>query len=1265
MKKITLSLALFLTFVMTSFAQVTIGSGNNEVQNLPFEPYYGYTYSQSIYLASEINASGTITSFQWYYSGTSTLSNNQQLVVYFGQTDYDSFASNTDFIAVDELTQVYSGGITVTGPGWVTITLDEPFVYDGTNNLVVAVDENMPGYNSSGDDFYNSAVVGNRSIYSYSDSVNTDPADPATGSTSRGAVAFVPNIIFGGITQACTNPTQLASSNITTTTASFAWLANAAETEWEVLVLEDGSDAPDAATAGTAVTGGIATYTKTELEPATIYQFYVRAKCSESLFSSWVGPLSFKTQCLPFDDFFENFNSTVATGQILTDCWAKKQTTTSSYAYVDVVSYNASSTPNAVEIYNSDDANAQLYLITPGLTSLPANTHRVKFKARGASGWTLIVGTMSDPSDAATFTAVQTINLTSTHADYNVVFNSSTTDGYVAFKHGLGGTYRSIFIDDVLWEPIPTVAPDCVTDSNVTPNESCGNFASSFAWSAVEGADGYKIVIGTTPGANDVVDNVNVGNVLTYSFTGNHNTTYYYKVIAYNAVGDAVDCGENEFTTAPEGCYCTSVPTSNDGAGITNVQINDTSFANGDVTYFDYTEEGAVDLTQNVNNILNITFATGYTYHANVWIDYNDNYTFEASELVFSGQSTNVNPVVFDASFLLALTSTLGEHRMRIGTADSGQATPNPCYSGSYGITLDFTVNIIPPPACLPPTSTSVTAITANGAQLNWVSEGTLFNVEYGEAGFEQGSGIVVSGVAANLLAVSELNPQTDYGYYIQTDCGAGSLSPWTGPYTFRTACEAFDDFTEAFTTDINITAPECWYTLKVTSDQYAGINVYNYNDYVQMYNSGDAAAQLYLITPSLNSLPLATHRIKFTSYSYAAGASIIVGTMSDPTLASSFTAVQTIPVNSTSTQYSVSFTTATTDQYVAFKFVGTGSYQYLYIDNVVWEPSPTTVPECVTDVDVATNADCGNFASSFTWSAVEGADFYNVTIGTVSGEGTTVNVGNATSYSFTGNFNTTYFYTVTSANAFGPAVGCIEGSFTTSETGCYCTSLPTSNDNSGITNVLINDSEFSNPDVTYSDYSGDGDITLEQGQVANVQISFATGYTYNSYVFIDLNDNYSFEQSEQIYTGESLSTNPTVLDASFTLPADAPLGVHRMRLVTYDYNPTPLVGNPCYSASYGVTIDFNVNVEEFLSVGDFANNNFKVYPNPVKDVLNLSYTQSISNVEVFNLLGQQVISKSVNANQSKIDMSDLSAGTYLVKVTADNQVKTIKVIKQ
>ena len=85
------------------------------------------------------------------------------------------------------------------------------------------------------------------------------------------------------------------------------------------------------------------------------------------------------------------------------------------------------------------------------------------------------------------------------------------------------------------------------------------------------------------------------------------------------------------------------------------------------------------------------------------------------------------------------------------------------------------------------------------------------------------------------------------------------------------------------------------------------------------------------------------------------------------------------------------------------------------------------------------------------------------------------------------------------------------------------------------------------------------------------------------------------------------------------------------------------------------------------LSVDDLYKtaNTIKAYPNPVKDVLNITSFQAMDKVSVFNLLGQEVLKKSLHANEGTLDFSELPSGTYLVKVTADNEVKTLKVIKQ
>lgn len=91
----------------------------------------------------------------------------------------------------------------------------------------------------------------------------------------------------------------------------------------------------------------------------------------------------------------------------------------------------------------------------------------------------------------------------------------------------------------------------------------------------------------------------------------------------------------------------------------------------------------------------------------------------------------------------------------------------------------------------------------------------------------------------------------------------------------------------------------------------------------------------------------------------------------------------------------------------------------------------------------------------------------------------------------------------------------------------------------------------------------------------------------------------------------------------------------------------------------------FPVTVTTTLSNNDFSQSTFSVYPNPVKDVLNVIYASQINNVKVYNLLGQQVLYTAPNAASAQVDMSQLAAGTYVVKITAGTATKTIKVVKQ
>lgn len=78
-----------------------------------------------------------------------------------------------------------------------------------------------------------------------------------------------------------------------------------------------------------------------------------------------------------------------------------------------------------------------------------------------------------------------------------------------------------------------------------------------------------------------------------------------------------------------------------------------------------------------------------------------------------------------------------------------------------------------------------------------------------------------------------------------------------------------------------------------------------------------------------------------------------------------------------------------------------------------------------------------------------------------------------------------------------------------------------------------------------------------------------------------------------------------------------------------------------------------------------FDKASLKYYPNPVTDMLTITYSSTIDSIEIFNVLGQRVYQKAHNAQEVKIDMSSLATGNYVVNVMANGLVKNIKVIKK
>lgn len=81
------------------------------------------------------------------------------------------------------------------------------------------------------------------------------------------------------------------------------------------------------------------------------------------------------------------------------------------------------------------------------------------------------------------------------------------------------------------------------------------------------------------------------------------------------------------------------------------------------------------------------------------------------------------------------------------------------------------------------------------------------------------------------------------------------------------------------------------------------------------------------------------------------------------------------------------------------------------------------------------------------------------------------------------------------------------------------------------------------------------------------------------------------------------------------------------------------------------------------LSNNEFQIDKLKIYPNPVKDILNVANTNNFSNYEIFNLLGSKIISGTITNGQ--IMVSDLTNGIYIIKIKDGNKIVTNKFIKK
>ena len=187
-------------------------------------------------------------------------------------------------------------------------------------------------------------------------------------------------------------------------------------------------------------------------------------------------------------------------------------------------------------------------------------------------------------------------------------------------------------------------------------------------------------------------------------------------------------------------------------------------------------------------------------------------------------------------------------------------------------------------------------------------------------------------------------------------------------------------------------------------------------------------------------------------------------------------------------------------------------------------------------------------------------------------------------------------------------------------------------------------------PALMISDVTGAAIVAeLEAGNTVNSSM-FLTDYT--AYAFIKV-FNSDFSVLKDVYaTLEEAGT-----DFSFTF--DDIEGTDAF--VQYGFGIAGINANPADEASLGsVVVTSNT-----LSVSDFNTINVSLFPNPTTNNISIQSDKQITDVAIYNTLGQTVKNAAPQATNFSLETSNLNTGVYFVTLKTDTASKTIKFIKQ
>ncbi len=236
-------------------------------------------------------------------------------------------------------------------------------------------------------------------------------------------------------------------------------------------------------------------------------------------------------------------------------------------------------------------------------------------------------------------------------------------------------------------------------------------------------------------------------------------------------VGDAYG-GTNPNPSAE---YCESKGSDYSYEWIAEVQVGTFTKSSAGSAYSDFTNE-VIEL--NAGETYNVTLTPGFassTYNEywKIWIDFDNDTTFDAEELVYDAGALSKTAV---SGTIDIPTGVTGVRRMRVSMKYNG--AQDACETFSYGEVEDYHVNISESgedtQAPTAPTNLSSSNITETSFTLSWSA--STDNV--GVTGYDvYQNGSLIGGVTGTSANITGLVASTTYSYYVKAKDAAGNVS--------------------------------------------------------------------------------------------------------------------------------------------------------------------------------------------------------------------------------------------------------------------------------------------------------------------------------------------------------------------------------------------------------------------------------------------------------------------------------------------------------